>query len=235
MPEIKIYEDIGEDWFGDGVSAKKISDQLAGMTGDLTVRINSLGGDVFEGHAIYNLIKGYKGKTTVIVDGIAASAASVIAMAGDDVILPVNGMLMIHDPWTFAMGDARVMNKTAETLNSIKQSIVNVYEEKTGLDSKQISDMMEDETWLDVDQAVELGFASKDDSNSAVLNKVESKQWINKAPKIAAHVPSTAPPKVERSAANDSQPEDKEEPKKASKFANQEARKRFLEIMAEAI
>ena len=219
MPEIKIYEDIGEDWWGDGASAKNISAQLAGMSGDLTVRINSYGGDVFEGHAIYNLIKGYEGKTTTIIDGIAASAASVIAMAGDEVVMPINGMIMIHDPWTFAMGDSRDMTKTAEILDQIKQTIVNVYKDKTGLDDGELSQMMSAETWMDVDQACELGFAIKDEETNAVLNKTDGKRWINKAPEI---------PEV-------TEPIEEPEEIEAPAYANTNARKRFLEITAEAI
>ncbi|MCP5004521.1 MAG: Clp protease ClpP [Planctomycetes bacterium] len=217
MPELKIYDDIGADFFGDGVTAKNIDAQLAEMSGDLTVRINSYGGDVFEGHAIYNLIKGYEGKTTVIIDGIAASAASVIAMAGDEVVMPINGMLMIHDPWTFAMGDSKEMTKTAEVLDQIKQTIVNVYEEKTNIDSDEIAVMMSEETWLDADQANELGFAIKSKENSEPVQMTEAKRWINKAPQL---------PEVE--------PETKPEPELKA-YANADARKRILEITAEAI
>ena len=221
MNEIKIYDDIGEDWFGDGVTAKNISALLAGMSGDVVVRINSYGGDVFEGHAIYNLIKSYSGNVTVVIDGIAASAASVIAMAGDVVKMPVNGMLMIHDPWTFATGDSRVMDKTAETLRSIKQTIVNVYKEKTGIEESEIETMMEQETWLDVDQCVANGFAEKDISTNAVLNHCDKKRWINKVPKLK-HEPIIR-----------NEPKPKEEPK-LERYANQEARKRYLAILAEA-
>ena len=216
MPELTIYEDIGEDWYGYGVSAKSVQDQLADMSGDLTVRINSYGGDVFQGHAIYNLIKNYEGKTTVVIDGIAASAASVIAMAGDEVLIPINGMLMIHDPWTFAIGNSEDMLKTAETLDSIKQTIVNVYKEKTGMDDAELSSMMSDETWLDADQAEQFGFAKKDESHDAVLNKA-SKRWVNKCPEI-----------------KETSKEEKEIAKDKKEFPNNAARLRYLETQAAA-
>lgn len=210
MPDLLIYEDIGEDWFGDGVSAKKVKDQLDNMSGDLTVRINSYGGDVFEGHAIYNLIKHYSGNVKVVIDGIAASAASVIAMAGNEIVMPVNAMMMIHNPYTIALGDSAEMKKTAEVLDQIKGTIVNTYKTQVDLSEDEISDMMNAETWLDADKAESMGFAVKDESQTAVLNKIPSKQWINKAPVIEISEPEPTP------------------------APNFEARKRYLEILAEA-
>lgn len=209
MPELTIYDDIGADFWGDGITATSISRQLADMSGDLTVRINSYGGDVFEGHAIYNILKNYSGNVRTVIDGLAASAASVVAMAGDEVIMPINGVLMIHDPWTFAVGDAAEMTKTASALNLIKQSIVNVYVEKTGLDAEEVSAMMTEETWLDVDQAIEKGFAIKDETRKAVMNKTDGKKWINKIKEPAEEIILFEHP-------------------------NNDARKRYLEIEAEA-
>ncbi|MDJ0806443.1 MAG: Clp protease ClpP [Gammaproteobacteria bacterium] len=212
MPELMIYEDIGEDWFGEGVTAKSVQAQLADFDGDLTIRVNSYGGDVFQGHAIYNLIKGYdKGEVTVFVDGIAASAASIIAMAGDKVLMPLNAMLMIHDPWTIAIGNSDELLKTAETLDQIKQTIVNVYKDKTGMEDEEISNMMTEETWLDADQAAEFGFAVKDEEHNATLNKLQAKQWINKTPEIEDQEP--------------------QEPKK--EYPNNAARLRYLETQVE--
>lgn len=213
MPELMIYDDIGENFYGDGVTAKNVQAQLAEFDGDLTIRINSYGGDVFQGHAIYNLIKKYdKGISTVIVDGIAASAASIIAMAGDKVVMPINSMLMIHDPWTVSIGGSDEMLKAAETLDAIKQTIINVYSDRTGMDEGELAQMMADETWLDADQASEFGFAEKDESGAVVLNKIKPKQWINKAPQIEEIEPENVP-----------------------QYANQDARRRYLEIIAEAI
>lgn len=212
MPEITIYDDIGADFWGDGITAKSISNQLSDVTGDLTIRFNSYGGDVFEGHAIYNIIKNYSGKTTGIIDGIAASAASVVAMGCDELEMPLNSMLMIHDPWTFAVGDSREMSKTADVLDSIKQTIVNVYKDKTGIEEQVLSEMMSKETWLDADQAQEHGFAVKNESKQAVKNKIESRKWVNKAPKLK-----------------------KVETEKVYEHPNNDARKRYLEIEAEAL
>ena len=114
MNEILIYDAIGEDYFGNGVTAKSIHDQLSGMEGDVVVRLNSPGGDVFQGTAIYNILEQYKGgKVTMVVDGLAASAASVIAMAGH-LTMADNSMLMIHNPWTVAAGDAEELRSNAE-------------------------------------------------------------------------------------------------------------------------
>lgn len=229
MPELMIYEDIGgykDPWTGEiiGLTAELVKNQLDEFEGDLTVRVNSYGGDVFQGHAIYNLIRKYdKGETTVVVDGIAASAASVIAMAGDKVEMPINAMLMIHDPWTFAIGNSEELLKTAETLDSIKQTIVNVYVDKTGKDASEISDMMSAETWLDADQAADLGFAVKDDSASAVLNKAGMKQWINK-------IPESMLKDLEH---KEIEPE--EVAKVQNEFPNSAARSRYLEIVSDDI
>ncbi len=185
MPDLLIYEDIGEDFFGDGVSAKNIKSQLDGMTGDLTVRINSYGGDVFEGHAIYNLIRHYEGGTkTVVIDGLAASAASVIAMAGDEIVMPINAMMMIHDPWTISIGSADDFRKEADVLDQIKGTIVDVYASKTDMAKDEIAELMAVETWLNVDEAEGMGFAVRDESRKVVLNKVTARQWINHLPEI---------------------------------------------------
>ena len=218
MPEILIYEDIGADYFGDGVTAKSIHQQLSEIDGDLTIRINSLGGDVFEGHAIYNLIRGYsRGTTTAVVDGIAASAASVIAMGADEVVMPPNAMLMIHDPWTFAVGNSADMLKTAEILETIKQTIVSVYVDKTGLESSEVSDMMSAETWLEGSAAEELGFARTDEAAQMVLNKTDcSRQWINA-------VPEKIQPRASEAVS---------EPTK--EYPNLDARRRFLETQVDA-
>lgn len=224
MPELMIYDDIGEDWFGEGVTAKSVQQQLSEFDGDLTIRINSYGGDVFQGQAIYNLIRSYTGgEKTVIIDGIAASAASIIAMAGDKVVMPHNAMIMIHDPWTFAIGNSDDLLKTAETLDSIKNTIVNVYADNTGQDPEELSNMMSAETWLDADQASELGFAVKDDSTKAVLNKVDRKQWINKIPESVVN-------ELKESAFETEEPAPVIEKKE---FPNNAARLRYLELQVD--
>ena len=148
-----------ESWFDDEVSPKIFKDELNGGNGDITVWINSPGGDCVAAAQIYNMLRDYKGTVTVKVDGIAASAASVIAMAGDKVLMSPVSMLMIHNPMTVAYGSSDEMQKAIEMLSSVKDSIVNAYEIKTGLSRAKLSHLMDAETWMDANKAVELGFA----------------------------------------------------------------------------
>lgn len=148
-----------ESWFDDEVSPKIFKDELNGGNGDITVWINSPGGDCVAAAQIYNMLRDYKGNVTVKVDGIAASAASVIAMAGDKVLMSPVSMLMIHNPMTMAYGSSDEMQKAIEMLSSVKDSIVNAYEIKTGLSRAKLSHLMDAETWMDANKAVELGFA----------------------------------------------------------------------------
>lgn len=127
--------------------------------GDITVWINSPGGDCVAAAQIYNMLMDYPGNVIVKIDGIAASAASVIAMAGTKVLISPVGMLMIHNPATLAWGDSGEMQKAIEMLGSVKDSIINAYEIKTGLSRTKLSHMMDAETWMDAGKAVELGFA----------------------------------------------------------------------------
>ncbi len=130
-------------------------------SGDITVWINSPGGDCVAAAQIYNMLMDYKGSVTVKIDGIAASAASVIAMAGTRVLMSPVSMLMIHNPMTVAMGDTAEMQKAIEMLGSVKDSIINAYELKTGLSRARLSHLMDAETWMDAGKAVELGFADE--------------------------------------------------------------------------
>lgn len=148
-----------ESWFDDEVSPKIFKDELNGGNGDITVWINSPGGDCVAAAQIYNMLRDYKGNVTVKVDGIAASAASVIAVAGDKVLMSPVSMLMIHNPMTVAYGSSDEMQKAIEMLSSVKDSIVNAYEIKTGLSRAKLSHLMDAETWMDANKAVELGFA----------------------------------------------------------------------------
>jgi ATP-dependent Clp protease protease subunit len=148
-----------ESWFDDDVTPALFKSDLNAGSGDITVWINSPGGDVFAAAQIYNMLRDYKGKVTVKIDGIAASAASVIAMAGDSVLMSPVSMLMIHNPSTVAMGDKTEMEKAIEMLNSVKDSIINAYQAKTGLSRNKLSKLMDEETWMDSGKAVELHFA----------------------------------------------------------------------------
>lgn len=134
-------------------------DELNAGSGDITVWINSPGGDCVAAAQIYNMLANYKGNVTVKIDGIAASAASVIAMAGNTVLMSPVSMMMIHNPATMAFGDHTEMEKAIEMLEGVKDSIINAYVLKTGLSRAKLSRLMDAETWMDATKAVELGFA----------------------------------------------------------------------------
>ena len=144
-----------ESWFDDDVTPAIFKDELNSGKGNITVWINSPGGDCFAAAQIYNMLRDYKGHVTVKIDSLAASAASVIAMAGDDVLISPTGMLMIHNPSTVAMGDHGDLEKAIDMLNEVKNSIINAYQAKTGLSRNKLSKLMEDETWMDANKAVE--------------------------------------------------------------------------------
>ena len=127
-------------------------------SGDITVWINSPGGDCVAAAQIYNMLMDYKGNVTVKIDGIAASAASVIAMAGTKVLMSPVSMMMIHNPMTVAMGDSEEMQKAIDMLSEVKESIINAYETKTGMSRTKLSHLMDAETWMNANKAIELGF-----------------------------------------------------------------------------
>ena len=180
--ELYIYgeirkKDIWDVFFGDDdtrTGAFEFKDALAQVdTPNLTVRINSMGGSVSEGLAIYNLLNDFKGNVTTIVDGFACSAASVIFMAGDKRIVPESGLLMIHNAWGVAEGDSNAMKKYAEDLEKITQPSVNIYVSKTGLSEEKVKEMMDKETWITSAEALKLNFATaieKDDANQSLEN-----------------------------------------------------------------
>ena len=140
--------------------------------GNITVWINSPGGDCVAAAQIYNMLMDYPHDVTVKIDGIAASAASVIAMAGTRVLMSPVSMLMIHNPMTVAMGDTGEMQKAIEMLSSVKDSIINAYEIKTGLSRTKLSHLMDAETWMDANKAIELGFADEIMQRSAATDEI---------------------------------------------------------------
>lgn len=148
-----------ESWFDDDVTTQIFKDELNKGNGNITVWINSPGGDCVAAAQIYNMLIDYKGDVTVKIDGIAASAASVIAMAGTKVLMSPVSMLMIHNPMTIAFGNKGEMEKAISMLDEVKESIINAYEIKTGLSRAKLSNLMDSETWMDANKAVELGFA----------------------------------------------------------------------------
>ena len=147
--------------WGDGITPSAFRDELEAEEGDVTVWINSPGGSVFCGAEIYNMLCDYKGKVTVKIDAIAASAASVIAMAGDRVLISPVGILYLHDPMTVACGNTRDMEKAITTLNEVKESLINAYVKKSGLSRNKVAKLMSEETWLNARKAVEYGFADE--------------------------------------------------------------------------
>lgn len=148
-----------ESWFDDDVTPQLFKDELNKGNGNITVWINSPGGDCVAAAQIYNMLIDYKGDVTVKIDGIAASAASVIAMAGTKVLMSPVSMLMIHNPMTIAFGNRGEMEKAISMLDEVKESIINAYEIKTGMSRAKLSHLMDSETWMDANKAVELGFA----------------------------------------------------------------------------
>ena len=151
---------IAEDsWFDDDVTPKLFRDELMSGSGDITIWLNSPGGCCVAAAQIYNMLMDYKGSVTVKIDGIAASAASVIAMAGTKVLMSPVSTMFIHNPMTVALGNSDEMQKAIEMLQEVKESIINAYEIKTGLSRAKLSHLMDAETWMNANKAVELGFA----------------------------------------------------------------------------
>lgn len=148
-------------WWGDEVTPKAFKKELKQHTGDITVRINSPGGDVFAGVSIYNALVEHDGKVTVKVDALAASAASFVAMAGEEIIMLPGSMMMIHNPWTFAMGDKDELAKVVEMLEKTGDSIASIYVARTGKSEEEISELLAAETWMTAQEAVEMGFATE--------------------------------------------------------------------------
>ena len=157
--ELLFNGPISEDtWWGDEITPALFRDELSKVSGNLTVWLNSPGGDVFAASQIYAMLKNHKGKVTVKIDGIAASAASVVAMAGDETLIAPTAMMMIHDPSTVAMGNKADMEKAITLLEEVKESIINAYETKSHLSRNKIAKMMSDETWLNAKKAYDMGF-----------------------------------------------------------------------------
>ena len=179
-----------ESWLDDDVTPQLFKDELESGTGDIEVWLDSPGGDVMAATQIYNMLKNYKGKVTVKIDSLAASAASVVAMAGDEILMSPLSLMLIHNPLTVAAGNVDDMQKAIDMLDEVKQSIINAYELKTGLSRAKISHLMDCETWLSAKKAVELHFADGilfgkneaefDDESYAFSQREVSNNLINK-------------------------------------------------------
>ena len=196
-----------ESWFDDDVTPQLFKEELNSGSGDITVWINSPGGDCIAASQIYSMLMDYKGNVTVKIDGIAASAASVIAMAGTTVLMAPTALLMIHNPATMAFGDHNEMQKAIEMLSEVKESIINAYELKTGLSRAKLDHLMEDETWMNAKKAIELHFAdgmledekkmsadvgayqfSSKQVENALLNKITEKTQVSEPKKVELEV-----------------------------------------------
>lgn len=182
--EITIYGDIGESWWGDSTSAKDIKEALKNVDSDsITIRLNSPGGDVFDGIAIYNQLKDHKAKVTVYVDGLAASAASIIAMAADEIVMNTGSMMMIHEASTWTWGTKTDIRKTLNALEGIDKSIADIYMTRYEGEKSEIETMIQNETWFTSSEAVEIGLADRvnevveedeldpEDYKNSILNK----------------------------------------------------------------
>ena len=165
-----IYGDLTSiKWFENDVCVYDLAKEIGDLNGKaLTVRINSYGGEVAEGLAIYNLLKSYPGEVTTICDGFACSAASVVFMAGTKRIMPRSSLLMIHNAWTWASGDADDLRKAADDLEKITQPSVEIYTSVSNLDADEIKAMMDAETWIDADEALDYGFATEISEEAAM-------------------------------------------------------------------
>lgn len=173
-----------ESWYDDDVTPKLFEQELMADKGDVTIWINSPGGDCVAAAQIYNMLMNYKGNITVKIDGIAASAASVIAMAGSKVLMSPVSMLMIHNPSTIAAGDKAEFQKAMAMLSEVKESIINAYEIKTGLARVKLAHLMDEESWMNANKAVELGFADsilKRNAESAALDQPDVSVMYSKA------------------------------------------------------
>ena len=150
-----------ESWFGDEITPAAFKSELNAGNQPITVHINSVGGDCVAASQIYTMLMDYPADVTVQIDGLAASAASVVAMAGTKVCMSPTALMMVHNPWTNASGDAKDMQKAIALLDEVKESIINAYEIKTGMDRQSLSNLMDAETWMNAYRAKELGFCDE--------------------------------------------------------------------------
>lgn len=194
--EIYLYGVIGGDWFGEGVTAKQFADDLKalGSVKTIDLRINSEGGSVFDGKAMYSLLNEHPAKIVVHIDGLAASAASFVAMAGDEIEIAEGGFVMIHNAYMVAIGDAREMRRAADMLDTVNNTVIDVYVSRTKGERKAIAKMMDDETWMTGADAVKNGFADRMVENLKVAAAVKN-------PDRFKNLPSSLKPNHQRAAA----------------------------------
>lgn len=179
---ITIYGDIGESWWFDATSAGDIDRALKEVkTSKITVRLNSPGGDAFDGITIYNRLKDHNAKVKIIVDGWACSAASIIAMAADELIMNTGSMMMVHEAWTIAMGSKSDMQKTVDMMTKLDESLLDIYMTKATVTREEMKQFVENETWFTADETVQIGFATginnEADEETQTNNALDSEQY----------------------------------------------------------
>lgn len=187
---ITIYADIGGWWEGtfSAVKLAKILDDLPATVNEITVRLNSPGGDVFDGITIYNRLKQHKAKIIVYIDGFAASIASIIALAGDEVIMSEGAMMMIHKPWTWKAGNALEFEAAIGLLDDIEEQMIGIYQRKTKIDRIELRQMLANETWFNADQALSKGFVTRKMASDEKIDMAASlgdrSVWIRNRPQM---------------------------------------------------
>lgn len=186
--EVLLYEDIGG-WFGITADMFIREIKALGDVSTINLRINSNGGNVFDGITIYNYLKSHKARVEVDVDGLAASIASIIAMAGDEIRIADNAWMMIHDPWIAMGGTAGDLRHAADTLDGIRESLLDTYMQRSTAERETISDMMTAETWLNAADAVQYGLASSSTAGMKVAATVH-KDWFKNAPQALVEPPA---------------------------------------------
>jgi ATP-dependent Clp protease protease subunit len=206
--ELDIYDTIGESWWGEGVTAKSVRRALkeAKAAKTIKLRVNSRGGDVFDGFAIFNLLHDHPARVEAEVDALAASMASVILMAADEIRVAKTAMIMIHNPWTLAMGEAEDLRGTADLLDKIREQIAHAYVARTGLDRARVLEMMDAETWMTADEAKENGFA--DVVKPAPKGPAKAKAFGSLDVRDFEHVPSFFAAAIDEARRRHPQPDD---------------------------
>lgn len=182
--EIVLYGIVGDGFYGDGVTAKQFSEELAKLPAsvkNIDLRINSPGGDVFQGYTIAQRLKQHPAKVTAYIDGLAASIATVIALAADEVVMGEMSQFMIHKSWTFTAGNSDDLEKTIERLLSVDEQLLQVYTKKTKIDRMQMKAYMDQETWFVAEQALELGFVDRIEGDSVAIaaSVMDRATWLS--------------------------------------------------------
>ncbi|WP_445449000.1 head maturation protease, ClpP-related [Enterococcus faecalis] len=193
-----LHGDIGDSWWGEGVTAIKVIQALDGIETDkVRVHINTYGGDVFEGIAIYNILKESDKNIVTYIDGIAASAGSLIALAGTKLVMPINSQLMIHNPWTYAAGNADDLDKVVSSLRATEQSIIATYMQKFIGNEDEIKELLSAEKFMTAEEAVAFGFADeivensiKDNQSASITEKLMSKYGKHYGAKVSETQPN---------------------------------------------